>query len=327
MQSKAYLLLKREYIQLQEAGFFGISAYPVREDLLEWVATVQGLKDSLWEGASLQLSLKYTEEYKSVPPTITFNTIPFHPNVDAITGKPCVYFLDNPMKGDEHYSLTTILLTIQVMLSNPVLENPVNMEAAKMLMENPPRYREMVLECVRTCKQLKATGVNFAVECFPVAHFQSQTYSKLRRIKMIAFDEYHKTWTEIATSKSNESCKDSMPRPCLNLQVIYCGEEELQKEIEAQNKEFDEIIYGTFGKERKTQVTMNQKLERINRMKKSYIMDRFSEASTSVRPALSMNIKAEQSNACANEEDLWTKEVDNLVNWTTGLNVDELEDD
>ncbi|XP_072130799.1 ubiquitin-conjugating enzyme E2 U-like isoform X1 [Mobula birostris] len=327
MQSKAYLLLEREYIELQKVGFFGISAYPVKEDLLEWVATVQGLKDSLWEDASLQLSLKYTEEYKSVPPTITFNTIPFHPNVDAITGKPCVYFLDNPRKGDEHYSLTTILLSIQVMLSNPVLENPVNMEAAKMLKENPPRYREMVLECVRTCRQLKATGVNFAVECFPVAHFQSQTYSKPRRIKMIAFDEYHKTWTEIATSKSNESCKDSTPRPCLNLQAIYCGEEELQKEIEVQNKEFDEIIYGTFGKERTTQVTMNKKLERINRLKKSYIMDRFSEASTSVCPALSMNIKAEQSNTCANEEDLWTKEVDNLVNWTTGLNVDELEDD
>ncbi|XP_051868569.1 ubiquitin-conjugating enzyme E2 U-like isoform X2 [Pristis pectinata] len=329
MQSKAYLLLERDHIQLQEAGFFGISACPVKEDLSEWVATVQGLKDSLWEGAALQLSLKYTADYNSVPPTVTFNTIPFHPNVDAITGKPCVDFLDNPRKWEEHFSLTTILLTIQVMLSNPVLENPINVEAAKMLMENPPRYREMVLECVRASRQLKATGVNFTVECLPVAHFQNQAYSKLQRIKMIAFDEYHKTWTEIATSKPNESCKDSTPVPCVKLQALYYGfgEEELQKEVEAQNKEFGEIIYGTSGKERKTQTTMNQKLERINRMKNSYIMNKFSEASTSVSPDLTTNIKAKQPNTCAQEEDLWTKEVDSLVNWTTALNADELEDD
>ncbi|XP_078263637.1 ubiquitin-conjugating enzyme E2 U-like isoform X2 [Rhinoraja longicauda] len=271
MQSKAYLLLEREHIQLQEARFFGISACPVKEDLLEWVAMVQGLKDSLWEGAALQLSLKYTEDYNSVPPTVTFNTIPFHPNVDAVTGKPCVDFLDNPWKWEEHFSLTAILLTIQVMLSNPVLENPVNVEAAQMLREDPAGYREIVLECVRASKQLKANGANFAVKCFPEAYFQNQTYSKLHR--------------------------------------------------------FGEIIYGTFGKERKAQMTMNQKLERINRMKKSYIMDRFPEASTSLTSELPTNIRAKQSNICAQEEELWNNEVDNLVNWTTGLNVDELEYD
>lgn len=329
MQSKAYLLLEREHIQLQEARLFGISACPVKEDLLEWVAVVQGLKDSLWEGAALQLSLKYTEDYNSVPPTVTFNTIPFHPNVDAVTGKPCVDFLDNPWKWEEHFSLTAILLNIQVMMSNPVLEDPVNVEAAQMLREDPAGYREIVVECVRASKQLKANGVNFAVKCFPEAHFENQAYSKLQRIKMIAFDEYHKTWTEIATSKPNESSKDSTPMPCINLQSLYFGngEEELQKEIEAQNKEFGEIIYGTFGKERKAQMTMNQKLERINRMKKSYIMDRLPEASTSITSDLPTNIRAKQSNNCAQEEELWNKEVDNLVNWTTGLNVDELEND
>ncbi|XP_069794439.1 ubiquitin-conjugating enzyme E2 U-like isoform X3 [Narcine bancroftii] len=156
MQSKTRLLLEREHICLQEARFFGISACPVKEDLLEWVATLQGLKDSLWEGAALQLSLKYTEDYNSVPPTVTFNTIPFHPNVDAITGKPCIDFLDNPRKWEEHFSMTTILLAIQVMLSNPILENPVNVEAARMLRENPQQYREMVFKCVTASKQLKA---------------------------------------------------------------------------------------------------------------------------------------------------------------------------
>uniref|UniRef100_UPI00398F301C ubiquitin-conjugating enzyme E2 U-like isoform X2 n=1 Tax=Pristiophorus japonicus TaxID=55135 RepID=UPI00398F301C len=319
------------FIQLQ-----GITVSPVREDLLEWVATVQGLKDSLWEGAILQLSLKYTEDYNSVPPVVIFNTVPFHPNVDTNTGKPCIDFLDNPRKWEERFSLTTILLTIQVMLSNPMLENAVNVEAVEMLRENPSRYREMVLECVRASKQLKETGVKFSVKCFPTAHFQDQASalpdSKPRQIKRIAFNEYYKAWTEIATSKATESCKDSKlepPEPYPNLQALYCrlGDEELQKEIEVQNKEFNDVMYGTFWKERRRRVTKDQKLARINRLKKSYSMDRSSEASTSVTLDLAINITSKRPDTRTQEEELWDKEVDSLVDWTTGLNLDELDND
>ncbi|XP_078417969.1 ubiquitin-conjugating enzyme E2 U-like [Cetorhinus maximus] len=332
MQSKTYLLLEREHLQLQEARLFGITVCPVREDLLEWVATVQGLKDSLWEGASLQLSLKYTEDYNAIPPTVTFNTIPFHPNVDTITGKPCIDFLDNPRKWEEGFSLTTILLTIQVMLSNPVLENVVNVEAVEMLKENPSHYREMILECVRTSRQLKETGEKLAVRSFPVARFQEQVstlpHRKPLTIKRIAFDDYHKAWSEIATTKAIESCKDQMPVTYPNLQALYngLGKEDLQKEIEAQNKEFNDVMYGVFGKERKTRVTLDQKLARINRMKKSYIMDKSLEDSTSITLNLPTSIKTMRPNTCTQEEEASNKEVDNLIDWTAGLNLDELED-
>ncbi|XP_067892559.1 ubiquitin-conjugating enzyme E2 U-like isoform X2 [Heterodontus francisci] len=302
MQSRAYLLLEREHIQLQEAGLFGITVSPVREDLLEWVATVQGLKDSLWE-------------------------------VDTITGKPCIDFLDNPRKWEEGFSLTTILLTVQVMLSNPVLENAVNVEAIEMLRENPSRYREMVLECVRTSRQIKETGIMLAVKSFSMVHFQDQICAlpqgKPLRIKRIAFDDYHKAWSEIATSKATPSCKDQMLVPYPNLQVLCneLGKEELQKEIEAQNKAFSDVMYGTFGKGRKTRVTMDQKLARIEHMKQNYIMDRSLEASTSASLNLPSNIKTKRPNTSIQEEEPWDKEVDSLVNWTTGLNLDELEDD
>ncbi|XP_048458123.1 ubiquitin-conjugating enzyme E2 U-like isoform X2 [Rhincodon typus] len=226
MQSKAYVLLEREYAKLQETRLFGITLSPVRDDLLEWVATVQGLKDSLWEGAVLQVSLKYTEDYNSIPPTVTFNTIPFHPNVDTVTGKPCIDFLDNPRKWKEDFSLTTILLTIQVMLSNPVLENAVNVEAVEMLRENPARYREMILECVRTSRQLNETGVKLEVENFPVTHFEDQVSTppcgKPLTIKRFAFDDYHKAWCEIATTKATESCKDPSTCQCPILILKHC---------------------------------------------------------------------------------------------------------
>ncbi|XP_043556092.1 ubiquitin-conjugating enzyme E2 U-like isoform X3 [Chiloscyllium plagiosum] len=309
MQSKAYLLLESEYAKLQETRLFGITVSPVKDDLLEWVATVQGLKDSLWEGAVLQVSLKYTEDYNSIPPTVTFNTIPFHPNVDSVTGKPCIDFLDNPRKWREDFSLTTILLTIQVMLSNPVLEDAVNVDAAEMLRENPVCYREMILECVRSSRQLNETGIKLEVESFPVTRFEDHISTlpcgKPLTIKRIAFDDYHKTWCEIATTKATESHKDPST-------VIY-------------QFRFNYIMYGAFKKERKARVTLDEKLARINRMKNCYIMDKPLEASTSVTQDLPTGTKPVQSNSNTKDEEMWDKEVDSLVGWTAQLNLDELE--
>uniref|UniRef100_A0A670IYR7 Ubiquitin conjugating enzyme E2 U n=1 Tax=Podarcis muralis TaxID=64176 RepID=A0A670IYR7_PODMU len=121
---------------------------------MEWVAEIEGLKDTLWEGAELQLSLRYTEEYNRVPPSVTFNTIPFHPNVDPKTGRPCLDFLDDPTKWDTKLTMTGILLCIQVLLSIPVLKNPVNLEAANLLKNNYPLYRKKVIQCVRTSQHL-----------------------------------------------------------------------------------------------------------------------------------------------------------------------------
>uniref|UniRef100_A0A7M4EW30 Ubiquitin conjugating enzyme E2 U n=1 Tax=Crocodylus porosus TaxID=8502 RepID=A0A7M4EW30_CROPO len=194
MHSRAYVLLEREHQEWKEANVFGIFAAPINDNLLEWLAEVQGLKDSLWEGAVLQLTLKYSESYNSVPPSVSFNTIPFHPNVDQHSGKPCIDFLDDPNKWNRKLTMCDILLTIQVMLSNPVLENAVNMEAAEMLKNNLALYRQMVIQCVRTSQRLEETLVLFCIYSY-------------RRITSISFEDYHRTWSGIATSKAKEYFK------------------------------------------------------------------------------------------------------------------------
>uniref|UniRef100_A0A8C6YN93 Ubiquitin conjugating enzyme E2 U n=1 Tax=Nothoprocta perdicaria TaxID=30464 RepID=A0A8C6YN93_NOTPE len=165
----------------------GIFTRPLQDSVLEWVAEVQGLKDSLWEGAVLQLTLTYSEKYNDVPPTVRFNTIPFHPNVDQYSGRPCIDFLDNPEEWKEKLTISNILLAIQVMLSNPVTENAVNAEAAEMLKNNMPLYRQMVMQCVRN--SLHPEG-----------------------IRRISFEDYHRTWAKIATSKARDHFKDSYPK-------------------------------------------------------------------------------------------------------------------
>uniref|UniRef100_A0A674JR77 UBC core domain-containing protein n=1 Tax=Terrapene triunguis TaxID=2587831 RepID=A0A674JR77_9SAUR len=149
-------------------------------------------------GAVLQLSIKYTEEYNSVPPTLIFNTIPFHPNVDQHSGRPCIDFLDNPKEWNGKLTMSSILLAIQVMLSNPELENAVNVEAAEMLKNNISLYRQMVIQCVRTSQHLEETLL-----CIYI----------FRRITTISFEDYHRMWSGIATSKAAEHFKAPFWKP------------------------------------------------------------------------------------------------------------------
>ncbi|XP_037354610.1 ubiquitin-conjugating enzyme E2 U isoform X9 [Talpa occidentalis] len=146
MSSRAYLLLERENRKLKKNNYKGISAFPVSEDLLEWEAVIEGLQDTIWQGLFFQLKINFTLKYNLAPPFVKFKTIPFHPNVDQHTGQPCIDFLDNPNKWNTSYTLSSILLTLQVMLSNPVLENPVNLEAAKILTKDESKYRLIVLK-------------------------------------------------------------------------------------------------------------------------------------------------------------------------------------
>uniref|UniRef100_A0A8C3TDP2 UBC core domain-containing protein n=1 Tax=Chelydra serpentina TaxID=8475 RepID=A0A8C3TDP2_CHESE len=152
--------------------------------------------------AVLQLSMKYTEEYNSVPPTVTFNTIPFHPNVDQHSGRPCIDFLDNPKEWNGKLTMSSILLTIQVMLSNPELENVLNVEAAEMLKNNISLYRQMVIQCVRTSQHLEETLL-----CIYI----------FRRITTVSFEDYHRMWSGIATSKAAEHFK----APCKMIWYVY----------------------------------------------------------------------------------------------------------
>ncbi|XP_069860752.1 ubiquitin-conjugating enzyme E2 U isoform X4 [Dipodomys merriami] len=144
MYCKTYILLERDFRELRQNNFVGISASPVSDDMLKWEAEIEGLQDSMWQGLHFQLVLTFPSEYNHVPPVVKFTSIPFHPNVDPNTGRPSIDFLDNPARWNPSYTLSSILLALQVMLSNPMLENPVNLEASQTLVKNEYLYRNII---------------------------------------------------------------------------------------------------------------------------------------------------------------------------------------
>lgn len=51
--------------------------------------------------------------------------------------------------------LVCMCLFTQVLLSNPVLKDPVNLEAARLLKKNYAQYRKRVIECVKASQHLE----------------------------------------------------------------------------------------------------------------------------------------------------------------------------
>ncbi|XP_014430056.2 ubiquitin-conjugating enzyme E2 U isoform X1 [Pelodiscus sinensis] len=360
MHSRAYLLLEREYLEYKEANIFGIFATPIKDNLLEWLVEVQGLKDSLWEGeaardpqlttgsrvsselsdsikhfplrrlsaaygAVLQLSIKYTQEYNSVPPTITFNTIPFHPNVDQHSGRPCIDFLDNPKEWNGKLTMSSIILAIQVMLSNPELENAVNVEAAEMLKNNISLYRQMVLRCVRTSQHLEdlpSTGGDCASSLKYFLPSEASSRDHVRRTTTISFEDYYRTWSGIATSKVAEHFKVPLFEDPAFIGNYY---DRKAKNVTGTG-EWDEDTYKAIVSRlirKQNQQTIDEKLLAIRKIEQENSL--FSQA-PDMPGLVPKNQAADKERPHSKEEELWEREVDNLVAWTNTLSTKGLED-
>ncbi len=91
----------------------GISAFPDGDKLFEWIATVHGPSDSVYEGLKYKLRLEFPAGYPYTAPTVKFVTPCFHPNVDQ-HGNICLDILKE--KWSALYEIRTILLSIQSLL-------------------------------------------------------------------------------------------------------------------------------------------------------------------------------------------------------------------
>ncbi len=69
-----------------------VSAFPDGDNLFQWVGTVEGSADTVYEGLTYRLRMEFPADYPFSAPTITFTTPCFHPNVDQF-GNICLDIL------------------------------------------------------------------------------------------------------------------------------------------------------------------------------------------------------------------------------------------
>ncbi|KAF5467141.1 hypothetical protein F2P56_016999 [Juglans regia] len=133
--------LQKELMSLMmSVGDLGVSAFPEGESIFTWIGTIEGGKETMYEGLSYKLSLRFPLDYPFKPPQVKFETMCFHPNVDQF-GNICLDILQD--KWSSAYDCRTILLSIQSLLGEPNPESPLNSYAAA-LWNNKEDYQKMV---------------------------------------------------------------------------------------------------------------------------------------------------------------------------------------
>ncbi|XP_076463029.1 ubiquitin-conjugating enzyme E2 U-like [Babylonia areolata] len=331
MLSRAHLLIEKEIQKIKTSPPWGVDIEPVSDDnFFEWMAKIQGLRETIWEGGVFQIYIKFDEHFNVRPPEIYFQTIPFHPNVDMRTGRPCVDYLDNLDLWQPTFSLSMLLVTLQVLLSNPNLNNAINPEAIEMMSQSPHTYRQMVVECVTASQRIDAgasphledTKVKFAqlpenqVRQLPAP----RTGGGVLRSTKLSFEDYHMTWRSIATSKPEESVQNQLLemlqlKPTLQKVHLALPPEELEEQMKNQMEEHKQLMFGRFKNKLSFSEERDAKLARLQRMKKIYLPPRHSPT-----PAPTEEIVLDPASAGMEGKD-WEKEVDDLVNWSNNLDA------
>jgi ubiquitin-conjugating enzyme E2 A len=143
--NSAALRLMSDLKQLQTDPPGGVSASPLSDDnIFVWAATIFGPDETPWEGGVFSLRMTFPETYPDKPPKVRFTTDIFHPNVYP-DGSLCLDVIQD--KWSPIYSASTILTSIQSLLTDPNPASPANPEAAQLYQKDRKAYNRRVRRC------------------------------------------------------------------------------------------------------------------------------------------------------------------------------------
>jgi len=127
-------------LEIKEDPVEGIYTELVNDNLFEWKCFIEGPKDTPFQGGIFQALLTFPDDYPMMPPKMQFISEFWHPNVYP-DGKVCISILhepgDDPMSGEQSserwrptQTVTSILLSVISMLSDPNISSPANVDAS-----------------------------------------------------------------------------------------------------------------------------------------------------------------------------------------------------
>ena len=115
----------------------------------------EGPEETLYEGGYFKSQLKFPSDYPNNPPTMTFISKMWHPNIYP-DGKVCISILHPPgvdihdaqEKAEERWrpilGVEAILMSVISMLNDPNLESPANLDASKHYRDEREAYNKKV---------------------------------------------------------------------------------------------------------------------------------------------------------------------------------------
>uniref|UniRef100_A0A061QMK9 Ubiquitin-conjugating enzyme E2 H n=1 Tax=Tetraselmis sp. GSL018 TaxID=582737 RepID=A0A061QMK9_9CHLO len=120
----------------------------VNDSVSEFHVIFSGPKDSPYEGGTWKVHVELPDSYPYKSPSIGFSNRIYHPNVDEMTGSVCLDVINqtwSPMF--DLVNVFEVFLPQLLLYPNPT--DPLNGEAAAMLMREPEAYNNKVKEYVQ----------------------------------------------------------------------------------------------------------------------------------------------------------------------------------
>eukprot|EP00210_Caulerpa_lentillifera_P002811 g2685.t1 len=120
----------------------------VEDNISEFYVLFEGPRESPYEGGFWKIHVELPEGYPYKSPSIGFVNKIYHPNVDEMAGSVCLDVINqtwSPM-----FDLINVFeVFLPQLLLYPNASDPLNGEAASLLMKEPQKYNEKVREYVK----------------------------------------------------------------------------------------------------------------------------------------------------------------------------------
>lgn len=133
-------------------------------NVYEWEILMMGPDGTLYEGGFFKARLVFPSDFPNMPPTMTFTSDMWHPNVYA-DGRVCISILHPPgidefnqqESAEERWrpilGVEQILVSVISMLSDPNDESPANLDAAVMWRNDRAAFKKKVRQVVRKSQE------------------------------------------------------------------------------------------------------------------------------------------------------------------------------
>lgn len=133
----------------------GMDVSLVNDNMMEFLCNFKGPQDSPYENGCWKVKCQLPEGYPYKSPSIGFLNKIYHPNIDEMSGSVCLDVINqswSPM-----FDLMNIFETfLPQLLMYPNPSDPLNGEAAALMMREPDRYKAKIKDYVKKYATLEA---------------------------------------------------------------------------------------------------------------------------------------------------------------------------
>ncbi|EKX37639.1 hypothetical protein GUITHDRAFT_158581 [Guillardia theta CCMP2712] len=148
---------KRREMDLMKLMMSDHEVQMVKDNMSEFNVKFNGPKDTPYEGGTWKVHVELPVNYPYKSPSIGFVNRMYHPNVDEMSGSVCLDVINQSWSPIFDQCFRSILPQL---LTYPNPTDPLNGEAAALMIRDPEKYASKIKEYV----QMYATDIRFEDE-------------------------------------------------------------------------------------------------------------------------------------------------------------------